>query len=267
MSVESVVLLTPDSGAAPAGHDQAMMDLADGKPAAAPSRPDWLPEKFKTVEEMATSYKELESKLGGAKPAATPEATPVVTPPVAPVDALKVAPADPAAAAVATAGLDMAALNAEFATAGTLSDVSMAKLAAAGFDKATVDNYVAGQQALMTAHQADVMTATPGGADRYPAMVEWAKANLSAPQIDAYNAAVSSGNKDTAKLAVAGLGAQFTASVGSEPTLASGRVTPASSDVFESLQQMKVSMSDPRYKNDPAFRPSVAAKLGRSSIM
>ena len=33
--------------------------------AAAPERPEWLPEKYKTGEDLAKAYKELESKLGG----------------------------------------------------------------------------------------------------------------------------------------------------------------------------------------------------------
>ena len=33
--------------------------------ASAPERPEWLPEKYKTGEDLAKAYKELESKLGG----------------------------------------------------------------------------------------------------------------------------------------------------------------------------------------------------------
>ncbi len=37
---------------------------ADVEQAEAPARPEWLPEKFKTPEDLAKAYKELESKLG-----------------------------------------------------------------------------------------------------------------------------------------------------------------------------------------------------------
>lgn len=37
----------------------------DVEQAAAPERPEWLPEKYKTGEDLAKAYKELESKLGG----------------------------------------------------------------------------------------------------------------------------------------------------------------------------------------------------------
>ncbi|MAO24570.1 MAG: hypothetical protein CMJ25_27810 [Phycisphaerae bacterium] len=37
----------------------------DVEQSAAPERPEWLPEKYKTGEDLAKAYKELESKLGG----------------------------------------------------------------------------------------------------------------------------------------------------------------------------------------------------------
>jgi hypothetical protein len=258
-ALERVTLVTPDA-VAPEGHDEKMIALVDAKAAENSGRPDWLPAKFATAEDMAASYAALEAKQGGAKPEeAAPQAE--ATPP-----AVQTPPAE-ATAAVEKAGLNMDELNTEFATAGNLSEASYAKLAAVGFDKAAVDNYVAGQQALQTAFQTEVMSVTPGGADKYGEMVAWAKVNMTTAQIDAYNASVGSGNKDQAKLAVAGLGASFKAAVGSEPNLQGGRVNGAVSDVFESLAQMKTAMASPEYKSDPAYRAKVQAKLGRSNIM
>ncbi len=37
---------------------------ADVEQASAPERPEWLPEKYNTAEDLAKAYKELESKLG-----------------------------------------------------------------------------------------------------------------------------------------------------------------------------------------------------------
>lgn len=270
--LQSVVITTPNP-TAPSGHDEAMIAVAEGRTAAAaaaapavvPARPAWLPEKFKTPEDMAASYAALEAKQSGAL-------TPAVVPPVAaavvpPADALNIATPDAAAAAAASAGLDMAALNAEFRSSGALSEASMAALAAKGFDRATVDGYVAGQQALATAFQSEVKSVTPGGAEKYGEMMTWAKANLSAAEIDAYNTSISTSNKEQAKLLVAGLGARFSASVGNEPSLLGGRVASSSGDAFESIAQMKVAMGNPLYKSDPAFRKAVQEKLGRSSIL
>ena len=255
--LERVTLITPDP-LPPEGHDQKMIDLVDSKyaPAVPSDRPAWLPEKFKSAEDMAASYAALEAKLGGAAPVVDP-----VVPPAA------VAPAADAEAVVAKAGLDMSALNTEFQTAGVLSADSYAKLAAAGVDKPMVDAYIAGQQALASQFQSEVMAATPGGADKYSEMMEWAKVNLTPVQIEAYNTAVSSGNKDQAKLAVAGLGVSFKAAVGNEPKLTGGSTGASAADVFESIAQMKAAMSTKEYKTDPAYRAKVQAKLGRSNIM
>lgn len=260
-ALERVTITIPDT-VAPPGHDAAMIALVDSKAApAATDRPAWLPEKFKTPEDMAASYAALETKLGTPAAAVAAPVTPAVADTAAPVAAQ-------ADAAVVKAGLNMAELNTEFATSGSLSEASYTKLAAVGFDKATVDSYVAGQQALVAQFENDVKSATPGGPEKFPEMVEWAKVNMSEPQIAEFNAAVSSGNKDRARLAVAGLGAAFSKDVGSEPSLQNGRQGAASAgDVFESIAQMQVAMSSKEYKTDPAFRAKVQAKLGRSSIM
>lgn len=267
-ALQRVTLTTPDP-LAPEGHDQKMIDLVDAKAAASnppEARPAWLPEKFKTVEDMAASYAALEAKQGGA-PAAAPVVAPADAPGVNPLSVPEApAPAD-VAAVVQKAGLDMAALNSEFAQTGALSEASYAALATAGFDQATVNSYVAGQQALATQFQNDVKSATPGGAEKYGEMLEWAKVHLSPADIKAYNDAMATNDPARAKLAVAGLGASFTAAVGNEPVLQGGRTSAGAADVFESLAQMKVAMSDKRYKTDHAYRASVQAKLGRSAIM
>lgn len=278
MSVINVVNPAPG---APAGHDAAMVARADaaeaaalaaaggGAPAAAPpapaARPDGVPEKFwnaetgtVNTEALLKSYTELEAKASGkpADPAPAPAS-----------NKLEVPAADAAAdAAVASAGLDMAALRAEFAAEGKLSDASVAALAAKGIGQDAIDAYIAGQQALQAQYDADVMSATPGGAEKYTDMVTWAKANLSDAEINAYNKAVTSGDQAQAKLAVLGLGARFTASVGSEPNLIGGNTNTAPTDIFESTAQVVEAMKDPRYGKDPAYRAQVQAKLGRSQV-
>ncbi len=149
--LERVTLVTPDE-APPEGHDEKMIALVDAKAAENSGRPDWLPAKLATAEDMAASYAALEAKQGGAKPEETPAEPTAETPAEPTVTSLEVpTPPAEATAAVEKAGLDMNELNTEFATAGNLSEASYAKLAAVGFDKAAVDNYVAGQQVHQTA--------------------------------------------------------------------------------------------------------------------
>src|SRR4051812_33615305 len=88
--VDTVIINKPSATEEPEGHQEAMIAKVDAANAAAPAaeatRPDWLPEKFKTVEDMAQAYAALEAKQSqGQKPVEAP-ATPEVTPQVPPVD-------------------------------------------------------------------------------------------------------------------------------------------------------------------------------------
>ena len=264
--VDTVVIKsTPQE--APEDHDQKMIDKVDAANAITPpegtegtppnDRPDWLPEKFKSPEDMAKAYSELESKLGGAKPPADP-AVPDV---------------DPAAAteadvekALAPSGLNLQDFNQEFAKTGELSPESYDKLAKAGYDKALVDQFIEGQKARATQFESEVQSEV-GGTDRYVEMVTWAKANLTSAEIDAYNTAVGSGKPENAKLAALGLNAKFTKAVGNEPgRTIGGTKADTSSGNFESTAQVTEAMKDPRYKNDPAYRAKVQAKLAASNV-
>lgn len=255
------VVITSDPPSAPEGHEQKMLDLVD-KSAEIPSdnladpqpsdRPDWLPEKFKSAEDMAKAYSELEAKLSGKKEEAPKEA------PKAEL------PEDPQKA-LADKGLQLDEFSAEFAKNGELSTESYEKLTKAGFPKDLVDQFIEGQKARAAQFETDIKTEV-GGTERYSEMIEWAKANLSPAEIQAYNDAVTSGNADKAKLAALGLSAKFSKSIGKEPERMLGGGKAGAVDAFESTQQVTEAMRDPRYKNDPAFRAKVQQKLARSNV-
>lgn len=244
----------------PEDHDQKMIDKVDaasnppvaGTEGTPPEdRPQWLPEKFKSPEDMAKAYSELEAKLGQAKPADPPAADPA---------------ADPEAA-LADKGLNLQDFSAEFAQKGELSAESYEKLGKAGYSRQIVDQYIDGQRAVAARFEADIMTEV-GGAEKYSEITTWAKANLTPQEIAAYNTAVSSGNADQAKLAALGLGAKFEKANGSDPQrLLGGQSAGSTGDVFESMAQVTAAMKDPQYKADPAFRAKVQAKLARSNVI
>lgn len=263
--VDTVVIQSTPP-ATPEDHDQKMVAKVDAANAAPPvegtegtppeDRPQWLPEKFKSPEDMAKAYAELESKLG-QKPTETPaEPAKVETPADAEADK-----------ALADKGLKLTDFSAEFSQKGELSPESYDKLEKAGFDRGLVDQYIAGQKALAAQYDNAIMTEV-GGADKYTEMVTWAKANMTPTEIDAYNNAVSGGNVDQAKLAVLGLSAKYEKAVGNDPKrLIGGQSSGSSSDVFESMAQVTAAMKDPQYKNDPAFRAKIQAKLARSNVI
>lgn len=255
----------------PEDHEQKMVAKVDAANATPPDegtvgtppaedRPQWLPEKFKSPEDMAKAYAELEAKLGqpkkdepGDKPAETPDPATAT-----PEDAEK---------ALTDKGLNLQDFSQEYAQKGELSSESYEKLAKAGYSKELVDQFIEGQMARAAQFESSIKNEV-GGNDAYVEMVTWAKANLTPAEIDAYNAAVSSGNPQQAKLAAMGLRAQYEKANGSDPKrLLGGTNAAASSDVFESVAQLKEAMKDPRYKNDPAYRAKVQEKLGRSNVL
>ena len=172
-----------------------------------------------------------------------------------------------AEAAGADAGkVDFAKYSSELTSAGALSEASYAELAAKGFDKATVDTYVSGLQAKAQLEVVNIK-AKVGGEEGWNAMAAWALSALSDAELEAFNQSTSTGTVEQRSLAVQGLYARFQAAEGSEPSLVNGSKPAAGGEVFESNQQAVVAMRDPRYKNDPAFRAAVQAKLARSNVL
>lgn len=217
-----------------------------------PQRPEWLPEKFKSPEDMAKAYAELESKLGQKGDEGEPEGD-TETP-----------AEDQAKAAVENAGLDFDALSAEYEEKGDLTPESYEKLAKAGITKDIVDQYIAGVEAIKT-NLANAAFSVAGGEEQYNAMVTWAATNMTQAEIEAYDKAVNSTNPDVIKMAVMGLKGRYETVNGSEPQLLSGDVGAVSGAKFESWAQVREAMRDPKYSKDPAYRAQVEAKLARST--
>lgn len=248
---------------AQAAHEAEMVKVAEELEAKnnpdAEQRPDWLPEKFKSVEQMAEAYKHLESKLGG-KEKAQPESTESET------EAEEVATADDVQEVVENAGLDFGELQSEYDTNGKMSEDSYAKLEEAGFSKDLVDSWIKGQEAL-TANYQNTVYAYVGGEEAYSELVTWGKDNLSDGEIRAFDNAVTSGDMDMVKMAVSGLQTKYHAAEGTDPTLLSeGQSSNSTGGVYNSWAEVTAAMNDTRYHSDVAYRQSVSAKLGRSKL-
>ena len=227
------------------------------------SKPEGLPEKFNSVEELVKSYSELEKKLG--------EQSQPTKESVAPVSKTEVKEEQPksdldiATKAVESAGLNMDSLAEEYAKDGKLADKSYKSLEKAGIPKENVDRFIAGQQAIADQQSASVKNMV-GGAESYDAMSEWASNNLSETEKQAYNTAVNSKDLEAVKLAVVGLKARYAQATGSEPKLVEGKASPSGEQGFDSWAQVTQAMSDPRYSKDPAYQAEVKNKLANSKI-
>lgn len=224
-------------------------------------RPEGLPEKFKTVEDMAKSYSELESKLGAEDKSFENEKTK----PEPKKDLEIEADQKTAEKAVESAGLNMDQLQAEYDEKGTLDDKSFAALEKAGIPKSYVDAFIQGQEAVATQMQ-NTIKAEVGGEESYAEIVTWAKDALNPQEIAAFNKTVNSNDLEAVKLAVTGLKARHDAVNGTDPKLISGKAGTDSGGGYNSWAQVTAAMKDARYANDPAFRSEVQDKISKSKL-
>jgi len=210
-------------------------------------RPEWLPEKFQSPEDLAKAYSELERRQ--SQPQEKSEAT-----------------QEEAKEAVESAGVDFQALTDEWADNGELSQESYDRLEKAGIPNDIVDSYIEAQSARMEVAQSRVYESV-GGQEAYQSMVSWASGSLTEAEIDAYNSAVNSNDTAQVDLAVNGLKSRYSLSEGQEPaTSISGNVS-SPGGAYRSLGELMEDMQSPKYRDDSAFRSDVEAKLARSNIL
>ncbi len=227
--------------------------------APAAERPAWLPSKFKSPEDMARAYGELETRLGQPKAPETPKAgeKPAEgTPPPAPEQLTPLSEGE------------FRSFADEVISQGKLSDASYKSLEKRGLARQVVDDYIAGQNAIRDNLMKDVF-ATTGGEEGYSNLTVWAKANLSSEELDLYNAEVGSGHPSRVKFAVQNLQARHVSATGrpaQRPVsrFAGNRSGAAGSDRFASMADFRAAQRDPRYKTSPAYQAKVMEMLARS---
>lgn len=159
--------------------------------------------------------------------------------------------------------VDVKSLTAEFAEKGALSEESYKSLEGKGFDKAFVDQFIAGQQAIAAQRDAIGYEAA-GGKAKFDSMADWAGQNLSPEDIAVVNKGLK-GSPAEMQAAVRSLKSSYEAQFGSEPQLLNGKQGSAQEGVFASREQATAAIKDPRYKSDPAYRRSVEQRIGGMS--
>ena len=254
-------------------HVRAMLDKAAGKgspvspnadepepDADAVVYPDYIPEKFRTgtVDEahaaMAAGHAELEARLGTGTDddddAGDDDSE-----------------GDEGDNGDAPDAFSLEDVESEFiANDGKISAETYAAAEAAGMPKAVLDSYVAGQQAIAEQLVSRVHEVA-GGEESYSKMLTWATNNWSDAEVQAFDSTMETGNEVQISLTVRGLKAAFEADQGRAPKLTHGDTgQPAATGTYKSKAEMTTDMKDPRYKTDPAFRATVAAKLAASDI-
>ncbi len=156
----------------------------------------------------------------------------------------------------------MESLQSEFAEKGELTQDSIDKLEGVGISKDIVNQYIQGQQAVAQQIESEVK-GIAGGNDGYSDMITWAKENLSADEVSAYNRVVNGRDLDATKMAVQGLKARMGGNA--EPNLVRGKAA-ISQTQFDSVAQITAAMKDPRYAKDSAYREDVKQRIARSEV-
>ena len=215
------------------------------------NRPEWLPEKFDSIEELYKSYQELEKKQSSQPSEEKKDTSEEET---------------KSESAEVPESLNLDDMRQQYANDGSLSEDNYNQLEKAGISKEIVDSYIKGQEAQAQILRTEVLNSV-GGEEIFTQMTDWAKTNLTEAEINAYNNSTSGGDAETAKLAVQGLYAKFTSANGVNPTLIGGQKSDSAGDRFESRSQVTQAMSDPKYKTDPAYRKAVHDRLQRSDVL
>lgn len=175
-----------------------------------------------------------------------------------------------AQSALAAAGLDIAQFTQEFQESGGLSEESFEKLEKeAGIPRSMVEQYIAGQQLLAeqtVQSMQDTAFGLTGGQDQYTDLTQWASQSLSPSEIEEFNSAVSSVNKERVENAIRSLIHKRETSEGFVGNRVTGGAVSGSgsNDIFQDSHQVQEAIANPLYQSSTTYRSQVEAKLGRS---
>ena len=207
-------------------------------------RPEWLDEKFKSPEDMAKAYAELQKKLSSAEES-TEEAKD---------NTVEGAQQE----VIANATL-------EYEQTGKLSEGTYEALENIGLPKAYVEEYIQGQEALRTVSITELHNSV-GGQEEFDNMISWASESLGEGEFDVFNSMVSTGTPEQRSMAIKGLHARYSFESNS-PSLKQGTTSGNAVKPFSSTKELQRAMSDRRYSEVPAYREEVEKRLSVSSIL
>lgn len=233
--------------------------------------------KFKSVEDLARSYQELEKKLGQspADPAETSADSP--TQGYTAEQAVEVYGKE-AVETLASKGVDLAEVMWQADQGQDISGHYDDLAAAFNVPRQVVENYVtkaqvggAAQSSLSDTDVAE-LKAMVGGDESFTQLSQWAAANLDQAELAKYNAVVDSGNKQAIEWALKAIQARVSApDAVVEPKLIGGGEASAPAR-FESQQQVLDAMNKRNergqrlYDVDEAYREKVKDLLARSDV-
>jgi len=250
--------------------------------------------KFKSVEDLAASYKELEGKLGTIteEAPATEEVEESTGVPEGYEDNyLEDGTVDYSSVnenygeilgeIFKENSIDPYKISAEFhKNEGEIPEEMYQSLLDAGLSKNAVDSYLTGRAAemgyteegeegavdeLATAEVKDIRDSI-GGDEAYSKMVGWALENLPKPEIEAFNDATNTMSGPQLSMMVQGLYSRYQNAMGVEPNLYSGKSASSGVTPYRSTAEVVAAMGDPRWEKDVTYTEQVKARLENSSV-
>jgi len=250
--------------------------------------------KFKSVEDLAASYKELEGKLGTIteEAPATEEVEESTGVPEGYEDFYQEDGTVDYSSVNENYGeilgeifkensIDPYKISAEFhKNEGEIPEEMYQSLLDAGLSKNAVDSYLTGRAAemgyteegeegavdeLATAEVKDIRDSI-GGDEAYSKMVGWALENLPTPEIEAFNDATNTMSGPQLSMMVQGLYTRYQNAMGVEPNLYSGKSASSGVTPYRSTAEVVAAMGDPRWEKDVTYTEQVKARLENSSV-
>lgn len=244
----------------------------------AQKEPELLAGKFKSVEDLARSYQELEKKLGQPQQQTTDPEVPQQSESYTQEQAVQVYGQE-AVEALAGKGVDLADVMFRADNGEDVSQHYDALAETFNVPRQVVENYVAKaqttggqQQAGLSDVDATQIKSMVGGDEGFAELSRWAASNLDAKELADYNAVVDSGNKEAIQWALRAMVARRAApDAVIEPKLYGGGDAPQQNR-FESQQQVLDAMGKTNergqrlYEVDEAYRAKVAKMLAASDL-
>ena len=218
--------------------------------------------KFKSAEDLEKAYKELEKKLGQKEEPTTDE--PESEAESEPESEEKVAEESEEVQTILKASEEY------YSNDNQLSPETLQKLKELPSEK-LVEAYLELQKnappvaaKALSEVDAQAIVKSVGGEEIYGQTLAWASENLSPAEVAAYDNVVNSGNKDAIFFAVQALNQRYKDAVGFEGNQVSGKAVRNNVKGFRSQAELARAISDPRYRNDPAYRMDIETKLAAS---
>jgi len=246
--------------------------------------------KFRNVEELANSYKELEGKLGTVTEEEVAETETQTETPEGYEDfytedgsvnyeTVNEAYGETLGNIFKEAEIDPYKISAEFhKNEGEIPEEMYQSLLDAGLSKGAVDSYLTGRAAEMgygEAGEAEAELAeaevkgirdSVGGDDSYGKMVSWAMESLPKAEIEDFNEATKTMTAPQLKLMVQGLYQQYSKAMGTEPNLITGKPASSGPNPYRSTAEVVAAMSDQRYGKDVTYTEDVQKRLAGSDV-